>query len=258
MCTVTILRAGGVTRLACNRDESRSRPEAHPPFIERAGRLLVLTPQDPQGHGTWVAANGAGLVFALLNAHPTGAAPRAGRSRGSIIPLVWDCPSLDEIVDRIGTLLAYPCPPCRLLAADEHCVLELPLGGAPAGLEVHVLDRPMLFTSSSLGDALVDGPRRMLFEQMLAPPHDSDAGAAARQDAFHAHRWRHRPAVSVHMSRPDACTVSTTVVECSADDIRMTYRPAHDLAGTPVGLAIDRERRRHAAPSRDCREHAAV
>lgn len=258
MCTVTMLRAGGVLRVVCNRDESRLRPQAHPPFITRAERSLVLTPQDPQGRGTWIAVSDHGLVFALLNVnHDTPARPGA-TSRGLIIPRVWDCASLDEVPERIMDLPRDTFAPCRLLAADEHCVLELRLTGTEVSVGVHAIDRPLLFTSSSLGDALVDGPRRTLFRQALADDVSAlDADAiAARQDAFHRHRWRDRPAVSVHMSRPDACTVSTTTVEVARDTVRMMYEPAHDLEGTPVGLILNRQV--HDAPHRTRREYAAV
>jgi hypothetical protein len=254
MCTVTIVRVGDLLRLACNRDESRRRPEAHPPFILRVDGRLVLMPQDPQGRGTWIAANSAGLVFALLNVHaPSNVSPAA--SRGLIVPMFAGCDSLDEVLWRLDDVPANTFAPCRLLTADDDDVVEIWLGSGPRRIAAHSIDRPMLFTSSSLGDALVDGPRRLLFEQMLGP-----AGPSADwQDAFHAHRWRDRPAVSVHMSRPDAGTVSTTIVEATPREVRMIYEPAHCDAGTPVGLIIDRQKVEHDdAPRRTRREHAAV
>jgi hypothetical protein len=81
---------------------------------------------------------------------------------------------------------------------------------------------------------------------------------AAQQDAFHAHRWRDRPAVSVHMSRPDACTVSTTIVEVTTGEVRMTYQPAHEAEGTHVGIVIARQDLSNAVAHRPSCEHAAV
>lgn len=256
MCTVTVLRAGEMLRVACNRDERRDRPAAHPPFITWAGDLQVLTPQDPQGRGTWAAANGAGLVFALLNEHRELAVGGRGRlrSRGLVIPAVADAATLEEVAIQLDDVRPELFGPFRLLAADSHHVVEFSARGGRLTPALHQIDRPLLFTSSSLGDALVDGPRRMLFEQMLDTPWD----LAAQQDAFHAHRWRDRPAVSVHMSRPDACTVSTTTVEVTDRDVRMLYHPAHFCGGTPVGLVIDRQDVGHASARRPRREYAAV
>jgi hypothetical protein len=255
MCTVTVLRTGDLLRVAFNRDESRQRPPAHPPFITRAGRHLVLTPLDPQGRGTWIAANSAGLVFALLNAHSKlpGRAD-ATPSRGLVIPSVFDCVSLDDVVSRAAAIPRGRFAPFRLLATDDRTLVEVTTQAGWCDVEVHQLAEPLLFTSSSLGDVFVDGPRRMLFEQVLRASGDR----VACQDAFHAHRWRDRPAVSVHMSRPDACTVSTTVVEVTPREVRMVYQPAHCDAGTPVGLIIDRQQVEDDAPARARREYAAV
>jgi hypothetical protein len=259
MCTVTVVRAGGVLRMACNRDERRERPQAHPPFITRAGALKLLTPQDPTGGGTWIAANSAGLVFTLLNAHSPRGTTGPVPSRGLVIPALADAATLEEVALRLEDVRPRERAPFRLLVAKRTDVAEfVPVGDAWRAT-MHRLARPQLFTSSSLGDAIVDGPRRLLFEQMLrtaGPSTSLRAGdVAAQQDAFHAHRWRDRPAVSVHMSRPDACTVSTTVVEVTPHDVRMVYQPAHCFAGTPVGVIIERH---HAAADRACCRHAAV
>jgi hypothetical protein len=262
---VTIIHAADLLRVACNRDESRQRPQAHPPFITVAGGHQVLTPQDPRGRGTWIAANSAGLVFALLNAAPSQPAPSAeGPSRGLIIPALLDCSSIDDVAWRLSGMPQDAVSPCRLLVADREHIIEAQLGSGLFHIRVHPTDRPLLFTSSSLGDGLVEGPRRALFEQMLpsrsrrSGPSPVAQDLADRQDAFHAHRWRDRPAVSVHMSRPDACTVSTTIVEVTAREVRMTYEPAHCAAGTPIGLIIDRQQVEDDAPRRTRREYAAV
>jgi hypothetical protein len=256
MCTVTIVRAGDLLRVACNRDELRQRPQAHAPFVTRIGRHLVLAPQDPQGGGTWIAANSAGLVFALLNAHPSSAgAPPKARSRGLIIPMLAGCDSLDDVRQQLDDVPSDTFAPCRVLVAADDDVIEIGLGLGHRTIAAYGVSRPLLFTSSSLGDALVEGPRRLLFEQMLCAPGRS----VERQDAFHAHRWRDRPAVSVHVSRPEAATVSTTVVEATSREMRMIYAPTHCDAGTPVGLIIDRQQiGDDAHPRRPRREHAAV
>ena len=255
MCTVSIVRMPGVVRVACNRDESRQRPHAHPPFITMMAGRHVLTPQDPKGGGTWIAANGAGLVFALLNTHDRAPSESAfGPSRGTIIPRVAYSETLDEVLWKLAEIPQATFAPCRLLITDGDRLLTVAICREPHHVEAHPVERTMLFTSSSLGDTLVDGPRRALFDQMMRDADDLEA----RQDAYHSHRWRDRPALSVHMSRPNACTVSTTIVEVTAREVRMTYKPAHCDVGTPIGLIIDRQHVRDDRAAWTCREHAAV
>ena len=82
MCTVTIItvdsaaqcapdsgsaaRGKGI-RLACNRDELRTRPAALPPIIRTFGNRKAIMPVDPISNGTWIAVNDAGIAATLLN-----------------------------------------------------------------------------------------------------------------------------------------------------------------------------------------------
>jgi hypothetical protein len=264
MCTVTVLRGGDLLRVMCNRDERRQRPGAHPPFITIAGGQRVIAPQDPVGPGTWIAANSAGVVLAILNesraadGQPLQNHRDALRSRGLVIPALVDAVSLEDVAFRMEDIAPAAFAPFRLIVADHVEVAEFTVRAGQWQARMHRTNQPLLFTSSSLGDALVDGPRRLLFEQVLSTQGLTADDSAARQDGFHAHRWRDRPAVSVHMSRPDACTVSTTTVEVTSRHVRMLYAAAHCLAGTPVGLAIDRDHAGNAAPRGTRRQHAAV
>src|SRR5262249_11399645 len=67
MCTVTVVPTPGAVRLACNRDEQRTRPPALPPQVRRFGRRWAAFPVDPVGGGTWVAVNDTGLAMTVLN-----------------------------------------------------------------------------------------------------------------------------------------------------------------------------------------------
>jgi hypothetical protein len=252
MCTVTVVRVGDLLRVVSNRDEMRSRPPAHAPRIVRAGAQHALMPHDPQGGGTWIAVNSSGLVFVLLNLYDEPASGRSASSpsRGLIIPSLVDCESLSEIAKRVDVLGEPGFAPCRLIVADDRAQLEIAIRRDSIRATGDRRDRALMFASSDLGDVVVDGPRRILFEQMMT------GDLVTQQDAFHAHRWRDRPAVSVHMSRPYACTVSTTTVEVTRRAVRMVYQPAHCDAGTAVGLVLDREPHVSAAWSR--REYAAV
>lgn len=236
MCTVTVIRPPGLVRLVCNRDEQRSRPAALPPTLTRAGDLEVLAPTDPASQGTWIACNQLGLAIALLNVNPPAGTGRVGpRSRGGIIPMLIRGRCLEEVADLAVSIDHREFGPFRLVAvhADEDDVLEI----APAAslLRRLPLTVPRMFTSSGLGDHNVEGPRRQLFERTVTPAEEGEL--PKRQDWFHAHRWRDRLAVSVHMSRADAWTVSRTAIEIGASQIVMSYAAEPDWATVHAQLA---------------------
>lgn len=227
MCTVTIVPCVGVrgagVRVACNRDESRMRPRAHVPACAAFKDQRGIMPIDTAAGGTWIAASDAGLVMVLVNHNPgdmRGSRFPGKPSRGRIIPSLLDAASFGEAFGRIAAIDPDDYPPFRIVLTDGlRVVVFAPIGGRliPAG---HVLDRPVMFTSSGLGDSVVEPPRRALFDAWFG----RDAGGwIACQDAFHCHSWPDRPEVSVCMSRPDARTVSLTVVELTVDRVSMRY-----------------------------------
>jgi hypothetical protein len=79
---------------------------------------------------------------------------------------------------------------------------------------------PLLFTSSGLGDHLVEAVRRELFDQMFAGAPETWERA---QHAFHRHRWPQREHLSVNMSRATARTVSHAVIDLAASEAVFLY-----------------------------------
>jgi hypothetical protein len=220
MCTVSVVTWRGGLRLAANRDERRSRPEALPPDVRVFGRRRAILPLDPASGGTWIAASDAGLVMTVLNVtRESGARGVAPRSRGAIIPALLDAGSLEEAARRALALEGRDHGPFRLVIADGREWVEfLSLGVRPELVRRSGLTAPLLFTSSGLGDALVEGPRRDLFERLLAW-----GDWASAQDAFHRHAWPDRPHLSVCMRRPDARTVSHSVVALTEQGVSFAY-----------------------------------
>lgn len=238
MCTVTIIPTGGGLRMACNRDESRTRAAARLPEVRTFGPRRAIMPVDPVSDGTWIAVNDAGLALTLLNAYPRparelwAAAEALLLSRGLIIPSLLHLDSVAAAVDAVRHLDARQYPPFRLVLMDRGEVADVGCDGRALTVSrIEAPDAPLLYTSSGLGDQLVDAPRRELFIEMLAGAKDS----AARQDAFHRHRWPDRPHLSVCMSRPEARTVSLTIVELRPAAVRLVYYPeAPDRPVEPV------------------------
>lgn len=222
MCTLTAATFDNTLRVVFNRDELRSRSVAMPPRIVRLGGRDAIMPVDTDSGGSWIAVNDGGLVFAVLNVTRTlpaeGSALRL--SRGLLIPRVIPCASLAEVASRLEECDPQDFRPFRLLVLTVGAMLE-----AVSDARRLVVDAlnwhgsPVLRTSSGLGDALVQQPRAELFRQSIA----TGAWTPSQQDAFHAHAWPERSAVSVLMSRPDAHTVSRTTIEVGEASAAMRY-----------------------------------
>jgi hypothetical protein len=238
MCTITILPGAALTsdppeprplphlRVVFTRDERLSRGRALPPRVHAIAGRRVLMPTDADAGGTWVAVNDAGLVFGLLNVNevtsPSRAIAAGGlRSRGLIIPALARWTRLAEVVKAVRTIEATRHAPFRLLAVSDSAIVEAISDGVRLRVRHRPLPRPLMRTSSSLGDASVAGPRRARFSRL---PRRLPV-ARGVQDAFHRHRSPQRPHLGVLMSRADARSVSITTIEVSAGRATMRYEP---------------------------------
>jgi uncharacterized protein with NRDE domain len=237
MCTLSvILSRDDVVRIAMNRDELDGRTEALAPRAVSTGSITALMPIDPQSGGTWIAASEAGLVLAMLNVNLRNGPTEQGTiSRGRIIPMLLEAGSAAEAIDAASELDPSEFAPFRLVAIDRSTVASLRYDGSSTMTDSALIDTPVMFTSSGLGDALVEAPRRALFEQMMW----AIESPASAQDAFHRHRWANRPHLSVNMIRPGARTVSRTVVEIEDDRLRMFYQPIRAREATTVHASLE-------------------
>ena len=144
-------------------------------------------------------------------------------SRGSIVPTLLACTSIAQALKAYDALEVTRYEPFRLVMVQRSIVAVVP--GDPAlSAEVFPLVLPVMLTSSSLGDAVVEAPRRRLFERLVLAEDDWLRG----QVRFHRHQWPRRPEISVHMAREDAATVSRTTIHVTSRAIDVAYEP---LAG---------------------------
>jgi hypothetical protein len=219
MCTVSIVPTVEGCRVVCNRDERRTRPAARPPRPQTTVSGATY-PEDPVSGGTWIGVNDNGLILALLNKTSTpGVVRQPARSRGVIVPELLACASMEQAVKRMDLLDSRIFEPFRLVVVQHSMVAVITSDSSPAATETIRLASPVMFTSSSLGDAVVDGPRRKLFEQIVVRTDDWLRG----QRHFHRHQWPERPEVSVRMAREDAATVSRTTIDVTARGVELEY-----------------------------------
>ncbi len=221
MCTVTWLQDARRYRVYFNRDERRTRSPAHPPSIRRHEGVDLLSPTDPDGGGSWMAANREGIAVCLLNyyeaAGDTPPPETLYRSRGGLV--------LDAAAGRFGSIPdprprdLEVFPPFHLMAfSPDGQVLRMTWDGrslARSRLEDN--DQPVTTSSFRTADVLASRASRFRAFREAAAMRDD-----AMHRAFHLSR-EGDDAFSVMMSRPDARTVSLTVVDVSPDKVHMTY-----------------------------------
>jgi len=259
MCTVTIVPLGGAVpevgrstaesaarvrtiRMACNRDELRCRPAALGPLVRQFGKRQAIMPVDPVSDGTWIAINDAGLAATLLNVNLSRADGEMEGSRtlsrGTLIPRLMGCSTLSEAQALNEAIDPQRYPPFRLVLMDDRQIAEFYSDGKTMRhKQEKVGDRPHLLTSSGLGDALVEGPRRELFEQLFT----QDGDWKTVQEAFHRHSWPNRKHLSVCMERDDARTVSHTIIDIEPQRVVLTYFPdAPDRTGALAPISLVR------------------
>ena len=250
MCTLTALpgellepdpAAARVLRIVFNRDERRHRLPGLPPRIVAAGHRRALMPIDGDAGGSWIAVNDAGLVVALLNLTAPSDEPTPGRtaqvprrSRGHIVPALAAGGSIDDARRIMEATDVGAYEPFRAVALHRQHWFEARWTGHRFQTQRGPIGRPLIWTSSSLGDETVSGPRRALFDRVFAdPPISADV-----QDAFHHHTWDDRPEVSVRMSRSDAQTVSITTIDLTATGAHMDYEPIASADAGKVSASL--------------------
>ncbi len=241
MCTVTIVPTPrpGQWRMACSRDERHGRAPARPPEprIGPGGRAYLM-PVDPVSDGTWVAVNDAGLALTLLNYNPKQPPTDRTVSRGGVVTALAGCATLEDAVAACAAIPAGDMMPFRLVLCDGQRFAVWRSDEPAESIPIQPLDRPVMFTSSGLGDHLVEPPRRELFDGWFS---EESEPWVQQQDAFHAHRWDDRPHLSVAMSREDARTVSYTTLDIGPDAITMRYHPDRpDLPAHPSVATLER------------------
>lgn len=242
MCTVTIVPSAdgpGAFRMACSRDEQHGRSPEIPPQPRDLAGVQTLMPIDPASEGTWVGVNEHGLALTLLNYNLPKPPTDRDRSRGQVIPSLLHVASVDEVVAKAESIQAERMMPFRLVACDGKSLL---LWRGTESIEQAEVEpwsgQPVMFTSSGLGDHLVEGPRRALFDDWFG---DDASVYAEEQAAFHRHQWPGQAHLSVCMHREDARTVSYTVVDVRPNGVAMLYHPDRpDLESQDTAATLQR------------------
>lgn len=223
MCTASWLIGPDGYDLLFNRDELRTRPPALPPRLGERKGMRYLAPLDPQGGGTWIAANESGLCLFLLNRRPD-REPREPQASRGLIPLALiDAAVIGEVGRRAGALDLGRYRPFTLGAMVP--------GGPPVvfawtGEAFEPTDGRPPLVSSSVGDESLFAERRATYPEepltlrkLLAYQRGHGFGPSA---------------ASVCMHRQDAQTVSFSRVRVAGDRVRLGYAPGAPCERAPM------------------------
>lgn len=230
MCTVAILPVdGGHYLLGHNRDEKKGRGRARAPgeAVEWDGRLC-LAPVDPDGGGSWILVNDAGLTVCLLNAAEDDPSrlPARPTSRGLVVTALAGCSSATQVEESLARMRAglASTRAFHLIAVEPR-----PGSGSPdivriawngSELASSRLSAPALFVSNPSRQEEAEQARGDSFHRFLAESGES------RIDNLRAWLANHEPSrgpLSTCMHREEAGTVSRTLVSVTAGETAMFY-----------------------------------
>lgn len=221
MCTVTWWRGPDRYEVLFNRDERRTRPPGLPPQVRiAAGGARFVAPLDPQGGGSWLAANEHGVTAGLLNHYEreAAAAPADPVSRGLLLLGLMDATSAAALAEQAAARASGRFAPFLLLAFDVAGVHQVRWDGARTETNrLDDADRPV--STSSFEPARVIACRRARYAAL--------AGAAPTPEELERYHFSVDAAggpCSVCMTREDARTVSFSRVRIAPEQITFDYR----------------------------------
>jgi len=232
VCTVTWIQDGDRYSLFCNRDELRTRQPSLPPRNHQGNRTRFLAPTDGEAGGTWIAVNEYGLSLCLLNDYRSTPRNSTGdlTSRGHLVrDLVQatDFEALRQLWPRVDLQRFRPCKILALVPGQKACLYGW--NGDKPSLEQENVRPPLC--SSSFDDSGAARSRGELLEGFSVR---QDLEPRKRHLRFHQSHLPEKGPYSVCMHRPDAVTVSFTLVEVDPAGVSMAY--AH---GAPCAAPLE-------------------
>jgi len=222
---VTWLREEAGFTLLFSRDELTTRAPALGPVVHDRRGLGVLAPIDPEGGGTWLAVNQAGLALGLVNGAPPRDGTRAYRSRGLLVLELSDSRSAPDLARRLRSADLTPFRPFTLLALDPRDPTRIAHWNGTS-LDLHDGEGEAILCSAPHEHEELDPARAAALRELAArTPAD-----LARFHESHAAPPGSRPPC-LHGER--SSTVSLTTLCVTAFTITLHYRPGPPCLHAP-------------------------
>ena len=224
MCTLSWWHTKKSYGVFFNRDESIRRSVAEPPAVREQDGLKYVSPHDPDGGGTWIFANRAGLIGCLLNNYQAPFKAENPISRGLLLKSLAGHPTVATVSEALESVEHLRYSGFHLFLFDSDSILLYNWDGRnlerQSGSEI---DRPL--TSSGFRPLEVDAYRKDKFRREVLP--EDEFFMDRLQDFHSAHDERFAPH-SPLMVRSDARTVSQSRVVVEPQQLTFSYRAVYE------------------------------
>jgi len=233
MCTLSWWQKPGCYGVFFNRDESVRRSAAQPPGICQEGGATYICPLDPDGGGTWIFANRAGVIGCLLNNYSVPHKAKNPVSRGLLLKSLARYGTIPAAVEALEDADLASYSGFHLFLFSDTATLLYNWGGDRLSRQSgSQISRPL--TSSGYRYEEVAAYRREQFRLQVDP---ESADYLQSLEEFHNYHDERLPAHSPLMVRSDARTVSQSRVSVEPNQISFSYR-AVDLSRRPQSALL--------------------
>jgi hypothetical protein len=217
MCTLTVIAiVHRGYRVAINRDGLRQPGGGAKPQAVRCGDFNTLVLCDPLSGSSAFGVNEIGLSAFIMPRflEPNTPSCMQGERPGMHLQKILSCPSL---IKAENSVLEHLDPerstPFSVVLLEGRNISLFQSNGLKMNLTRMTTVRPFFLTTSDLGDAQVEDPRKDLFDALLRKLPNGQ-----KQDRYHAHQWPSQPHISVNMERADMRTISWNVLTVNAEE----------------------------------------
>lgn len=228
MCTLTWLANEKGYEVFFNRDEKRIRPKAKLPVLNRYTGTIM--PIDPQGNGSWISVNSAGITLCLLNNYQVEKKVNQVnyRSRGQLINLLALNNHLSQLLSQLKHFNLTTFMPFWLFIfpsefkKNNEYLYQYQWNG-----KVLTQEEPKQpFITSAIQLTEVNRKRTTLYNDMIQLNPNTE-----QHLAYHSSHIPVKGKYSVCMHRHDACTHSLSHIVVG-DDIVFRYHDSPPCKNT--------------------------
>lgn len=220
MCTLSWWQHEHSYGVLFNRDESRQRSAAQPPRLRERHDISYLSPLDPDGGGTWIWVNQAGIIGCILNNYAAPGPNHEPVSRGLLLDSLARHTSLAALEEAVKEIDCGAYRGFHLFGCDSMELVMYSWDGSHLGRkDGDELSCPV--TTSGYRPEEVVGFRQELFGRQVGP---DSPGYPEKLEQFHRYHDEEFPAHSPLMVRSDARTVSLSRVWVEEELITFSYR----------------------------------
>lgn len=240
MCTLTWWWEDDSYGVLFNRDESVKRGTAESPVIYEEAPCRSIRPTDPDGGGTWIWVNEAGVIACLLNNYTAiKHIPTNPVSRGLLLTSLASVPSVAALKQYVTALDCSSYRGFYLFGYDGRSKTLFIWDGMELSIRAAEEVSCPVTTSGFLPEEVI-AYRRNHYQLQVAKRHGS---RLSNLETYHTTHNPEFPAHSVLMARPDARTVSHSRIVVDPARIRFSYSPVdlQQRMGPAVLTTLERE-----------------